>query len=210
MDTDQLIAQLSSEAPTKKPMASPARLAGKWLLGLAVYSVLLFALIEVRSDILQKLQSPLFLLELVLLLGIITTTTLSAATLSFPDLYQKPAMAQLPRIFFALFTVLMLFQSLKAPSVAPLAMVECMCTLFITIYAFLPAIWLFYMMRHATSTKPAVAGSVIVLSAFSLGALMLRLSEPNDSAMHFIVFHYFPMLAAAFVGVVLGRKLLRW
>jgi hypothetical protein len=113
-------------------------------------------------------------------------------------------------VFFILFTALILYQWLAAPTLPPMAMAECMCTLFITIYAFIPAVWLFFMMRDAASTQPAIAGSVVVLSAFSLGALMLRLSEPNDSIMHFIVFHYLPMLAAAIVGVMLGRKLLRW
>lgn len=210
MDTNQLIAQLSSEAPTKKPMANPMRRAAKWLFGLTVYGALLFGLIDLRTDITQKLESVPFLLELGLLLSIILTSTLSAATLSFPDHYQKPALAKLPGVFFILFIALMVYQWLAAPAIPPMAMAECMCTLFITIYAFLPAVWLFFMMRDATSTQPAMAGTVVVLSAFSFGALMLRLSEPNDSIMHFIVFHYLPMLAAAMVGVVLGRKLLRW
>ncbi len=210
MDTNQLIAQLSSEAPTKKPMASPWRRAAKWLVGLAVYGLLLFGLIDPRPDFAQRLQTIPFLLELVLLLAIIITSTLSAATLSFPDHYQKPALARLPGVFFVLFIALMLYQWLTAPVIPSLAMVECMCTLFITIYAFLPAVWLFFMMRDATTTQPAFAGSVVVLSAFSLGAVLLRVSESNDSIMHFIVFHYLPMLAAAYVGVVLGRKLLRW
>lgn len=210
MDTNQLIAQLSSDAPTRKPMASPWRRAAKWLLGLAVYSLLLFALIDPRPDLSQKLESLPFLLELALLVSMIATSTMSAATLSFPDVYQRPTLAKLPGACFLLFVALMLYQWLTAPVIPSLAMVECMCTLFITIYAFLPAVWLFFMMRDATSTQPAFAGSVVVLSAFSLGALMLRISEPNDSIMHFIVFHYLPMLAAAYVGVVLGRKLLRW
>lgn len=210
MDTNQLIAQLSSDAPIIKPMASPWRRAAKWLLGLAVYSALLFGLIEPRPDIAQKLDSLSFLLELALLLGITITSIISAAILSFPDQYQRPAMAKLPGSCFLLFIALMLYQWLSAPTITSLGMAECMCTLFITIYAFVPAAWLFFMMRDATSTQPALAGSVVVLSAFSLGALMLRISEPNDSIMHFIVFHYLPMLAAACVGVVLGRKLLRW
>lgn len=210
MDTDQLIAQLSSEAPSKKPMESPVRQAAKWLLGLLCYSALLFVLIEPRPDLAQKLRSLPFLIELLLLLGIMASSTLSAATLAFPDRYQQPTQARLPGIFFTLFMLFMLAQCLTAPAISTLTVAECMCTLFITIYGFLPTVWLFFMMRDATSTQPAFAGSVVVLSAFSLEALLLRISEPNDGLMHMMLYHYLPMLVAAYIGVLLGRKLLRW
>lgn len=211
MDTNELIMQLSNEAVPTPPMPNPWRLATKWVLGLLVYSGALFVLIEPRADLVAQMQSPVFVLELALLLCMVISSTVSAAMLSFPDMHQKPEIARLPLVFFGLFAALMGFHFFASTTpVSARSMQECMCTLFITLYAFVPAAWLFFMMRNATSTCPRVCGSVVVIAAFSLGAFMLRLSEPNDDMMHFILFHYVPMLAAALVGVALGRKLLRW
>jgi hypothetical protein len=49
-----------------------------------------------------------------------------------------------------------------------------------------------------------------VLSAFSVGALWLRLHELNDSISHVVTWHYLPMLAAGAIGLWLGRRLLKW
>ncbi len=211
MNTDQLIAQLSSEALPTPPMSSPWRLATKWLIGLLVYSGALFLLIAPRADLGTQLQSPLFVLELVLLACMVISSTVSAALLSFPDMHQKSRIVRLPLVCFGLFTVLIGFHWLTSPPpMSAMSIKECVCTLFMTLYAFIPAVWLFFMMRNAKSTHPKACGSVVVIAAFGLGALILRLSEPNDDVMHFIVFHYIPMLAAALMGVALGRLLLRW
>lgn len=68
----------------------------------------------------------------------------------------------------------------------------------------------FYFMRHQASTHCAIAGSVALLSAFSVGALWLRLEEVNDSILHVVEWHYLPMLAIGILGLGLGKKILKW
>ena len=74
----------------------------------------------------------------------------------------------------------------------------------------LPAGWTFYSMRKYASTHYRLAGSVALLSAFSVGALWLRLHEVNDSIVHVIEWHYLPMLAIGWLGWRLGKRILKW
>jgi hypothetical protein len=54
---------------------------------------------------------------------------------------------------------------------------------------------------RADSTHYRLAGSVALLSAFSVGALWLRLHEANDSIVHVIEWHYLPILAIGIAGL---------
>jgi hypothetical protein len=49
-----------------------------------------------------------------------------------------------------------------------------------------------------------------MLSAFSIGAITLRLSEQTNSIIHVIEWHYLPMVGVAWLGVWLGKSLLKW
>ena len=74
----------------------------------------------------------------------------------------------------------------------------------------LPALWMFFLMRNFASTHPYSAGSIALLSAFSMGALSLRLTESTDSIMHVVQWHYLPMVVAGVLGLWLGKKFLKW
>ena len=65
-------------------------------------------------------------------------------------------------------------------------------------------------MRKYASTHYRLAGSVALLSAFSVGALWLRLHEVNDSIVHVIEWHYLPMLVIGLIGLGLGQRVLKW
>ena len=60
------------------------------------------------------------------------------------------------------------------------------------------------------STHPYFAGSITLLSAFSIGALVLRLLESTNSIMHVIQWHYVPMIGVGFLGLWLGKLVLKW
>ena len=84
------------------------------------------------------------------------------------------------------------------------------CTLSITLMMLLPAVWTFHSMRKNATTHYRLAGSVALLSAFSVGALWLRLHEMNDSILHVVEWHYLPMLAIGLLGLWLGKFILKW
>ena len=148
--------------------------------------------------------------EIATLFAILVSTALSAALLSFPDLHQMRRIAFAPVVTFALFLLVMLlaWQADSPPAALPAHSFEC--TACITLLALLPAAWTFFDMRKFASTHYQWAGSIVLLSAFSVGALWERLHEVNDSILHVVEWHYLPMIAVGIVGLWLGKVILKW
>ena len=209
-DVDTLIASLAQEATPIKPAAHPFVLFAQWMGGATAYVAVTLLFSGLRPDLLTRLHSPLYLLELILLLSIIATASLSAALLVFPDMHQKRRMAFSPALMLALLAALVFvsWQADSPPSPPPEHSIEC--TLYIAFLSLLPAAWMFYSMRKFASTHHYLAGSIALLASFSMGALSLRLYEQTDSILHVMQWHYLPMIAVSLVGLWLGKTLLKW
>ena len=87
---------------------------------------------------------------------------------------------------------------------------EMKCTLCIALLSLPPALFMSWQIRRMASVRPRLAAMNAFLAAFAAAALALRLSEPADSMMHLVIFHYLPMLAAAALGSLIGRRIFRW
>jgi hypothetical protein len=207
---ENLIASLSGETPLQKPAPHPLRLGLQWLALALAYLAVALTVSGVRTDLQQQLQQPWFTAELATLFGIFASTALSAAVLSFPDLYQRRALAFAPAWAFAVFVLVMLFAWHSDEPPAPLPMHSIECTMSILLFSLLPSAGIFYAMRRFASTHPRHSGVVAVLFAFSTGALWLRLYEPTNSVIHVIEWHYLPMIVVVAVGWKLGKSLLKW
>jgi len=118
--------------------------------------------------------------------------------------------AYLPFVTLALLVVVMFFSWRADVPPSPPPMHSFQCTLEITLLSLLPIAWTFYVMRKYASTKLRWAGSVALLFAFSIGALWLRLAENTDSILHFIEWHYLPLIAFGLAGMWLGKQFLKW
>ncbi len=207
---DSLVESLAADVKPVKRLLSPVRLTLLWSAAAIIYLVVTLLLTGFRADIAQSLRNPWFNMELLTLLLVFISATLGAAVLAFPDLYQKRALAWAPLVAFLLFTATMAGAWLvdSPPSPKPVHNIEC--TASITLTALLPALWTFLSLRRYASTHSQWAGSVALLSAFSVGAIWLRLHEDTDSIAHVVVWHYLPMLAIGLIGFWLGKRLLKW
>ena len=216
MDTDQLIAQLSADTKPVHHAANAWAMAAKWLALMVIYVALCVAYSGARPDLIAKLHAPLFLAEIVTLCLIIVGCTVSSALLSFPDMYQRKRIAYLPVFFFLCFACVMAlaYRHDVTPATSPehsfIFGAFSICSCFALLYALLPAAWLLHSIRSFASTHARAAGLVAVLAAFSIGALILRLNEQTDSITHVLRYHYAPMLFVAWIGVALGKKIIRW
>jgi hypothetical protein len=207
---DDLVARLAQDVSAVKPAPHPFMLSLQWIGIAAIYLAVSLTLSGLRPDLLERFHNTWFVAEVAALLGIFIITSLSAALLAFPDMHQKRSLALAFIGMFALF-LLILFFALRADTPpAPLPMHSFECTLGITLMSLLPAVWTFYAMRKYASTHYRLAGSVALLSAFSIGALWLRLHEATDSIVHVIEWHYLPMLAIGIIGLWMGKRLLKW
>ena len=207
---DDLVARLAQDAPAVRPAPHPFMLSMQWAGAAAIYLAVSLAIAGPRPDLMEKFHSPWFVVELVVLICIFLITSLSAALLAFPDLHQKRTLAYAPVIPFALFLLVMFLAWRADTPPSPMPMHSFECTFSITLMTLLPAGWTFYSIRKYASTHYRLAGSAALLSAFSVGALWLRLHEQTDSITHLIEWHYLPMLAIGLLGLWLGKVILKW
>jgi hypothetical protein len=207
---DSLVESLAADVKPVKRLLSPLQLTLLWSAAAIIYLVVTLLLTGFRADIAQSLRNVWFNMELLALLLLFVSATLSAAVLAFPDLYQRRALAWAPVVTLLLFIAVMVGAWLadSPPSPKPVHSIEC--TASITLTALLPALWTFLSLRRYASTHSQWAGSVALLSAFSVGAIWLRLHEETDSIAHEVVWHYLPMLAIGLIGFWLGKRLLKW
>jgi hypothetical protein len=118
-------------------------------------------------------------------------------------------LARAPALLFGLFAALLYFAWRTHPA-APLPEHSYQCTLCITLVSIPPAVWTLLVMRRYACTHFRAAGGIALMSAFSIGALWLRLHEVNDSIVHVLQWHYLPMLMVGLLGLCLGKRLLKW
>lgn len=207
---DELVDSLAREAAPVKPAPHPLALSLRWMGGAAVYLALSLWVSGLQPDLMQKFHRPWFAAEIACLVLIFASTSLSAAVLAFPDLHQMKKVALAPAALFAAFVAIIFFAWRADSPPAPLPVHSIECTLSITLFSVLPAVWTILSIRKFASTHYRWAGSVALLHAFSVGALWLRLHEVNDSVIHVIQWHYLPMLGIGLVGLWLGKAFLKW
>lgn len=214
VDTKQLIEQLSAEAVPVRVMR-PQRYVLVLLIVLLTYAVCAQCWLEgFRADIATQLARPLFLLELLLLVAMLVSSSVAAAFAMLPDIGQRKRLMQLPYILSGGLFLLVLFQLFMPPD-ARMVMADTnshthQCTQYIAVTSLLPAVLMFGLLRKGASIMPLQAGFIAVIAAVSVGAITLRLAEPNDQITHLIAWHYVPSLFFASLGALLGRYLLRW
>lgn len=207
---EKQIASLVADAKSVRPAPSPLRLWLNWMAIALVYIVISLLVLGVRADVMERLHSAMFIAEMGVLIAIVSSTALSASLLAYPDIYQHSRWTLTPVFMFVIFVgvIVLAWQADNPPS--PLPVHSYQCSLTIAMLALLPAAWMFYSMRQLASTHRHLAGIVVMLSAFSTGAIILRLSEQTNSIIHVIEWHYLPMIGVASVGVWLGKVLLKW
>ncbi len=207
---EKQIASLVADADSVQLAPSPLTLWLKWMGVAVVYIGISLLVLGVRSDVLVRLHSAMFIAEMGVLITIVVTTALSASLLAYPDIYQRSRWTLAPIFMFVIFVgiIALAWQADNPP--APLPVHSYQCSLTIAVLALLPAAWMFYSMRQLASTHRHFAGVVTMLSAFSIGAITLRLSEQTNSIIHVIEWHYLPMIGVALLGMWLGKVLLKW
>ncbi len=207
---DHLIAQLAQDNAPRAAASHPLLIGSTWLGYALAYCLIGLWVSGTRPDLGARLHDVAFVAEIILLLSITLTSSLSAALLAFPDAYQKPRWTLWPLALLAVFVVVLVLAYAADNPPAPQPLHSWQCTMAIVMVAIIPGGWTLWAMRRFAVIRRGMAGSVAVLFAFSVSALWLRLQEVNDSISHVIYWHYLPMLIFASVGWWLGKRVLRW
>ena len=211
---DDLINKLSCDIKPTKPIKSPIFWTICLLSVLFIYATYLQINIGVRSDLMTQFSRPFFAIELVLMTLLFLASTFAAVLTIYPDFYQKPILVKIPYAIFVLillFFIGQLFVENDAMMMVPTRnfhQIECMT--FVAIASIVPAILIFIILCRGATISTFYAGSLTILSASSVGYLILRLQEPNDLVSHILIWHYLPIIIFAAIGVLIGRSVLKW
>lgn len=209
-DIESLIGQLAQEGGAVKPALHPLKLGLQWMALSAAYLLVLLLVSGVRNELAVAFENPWFAIEVALLVAMYIATSVSAALLSFPDVYQMRRAVWMPLAVFGVFACVLFMAWRGDVPPAPLPIHGIECTLAILMVALLPGAGLLYAMRQLASTHYQSAGSIALLHAFSVGALWLRLQENNDSILHVLQWHYLPMIGFGILGLWVGKLILKW
>lgn len=213
MNTDQLIAELSTQTP-QAPLRTPLHYALALAAMLLVYALATQAVLGLRVDLAAQLSRPFFVLELTLLAALTLSSARAAVLCLYPDSYQQRRWLKLPYLIFAALVAFLLLQLPMAPDdrmMLPETSVHGMeCALCIASVSLIPSALIFLLLRRGASVHPLRAGSYAVLAATGIGALTLRLAEADDFLPHLLIWHYLPTLLFSALGAILGKYLLRW
>jgi len=213
--TDQLINSLAQEATPIKSIPNPNRLTIALVTILVFYGLIIWLFTGFRQDLSVQFHRPFFLAEITLLLITTLFSIIASAHLTFPDQYQKMGVFRLPFFSFIALSILILLQiflpidqKMVIPSPKQSHNIEC--TQFIALAAVIPSAIIFILLRKGASTHLYIAGAYAILASSSIGCLMLRLSEQNDSLLHLVSWHYIPTLLLATVGAYFCQIFLKW
>ncbi|MBI3419115.1 MAG: DUF1109 domain-containing protein [Proteobacteria bacterium] len=209
--TDETIGSILATATPVKT-AQPMRLLLGWLAVTVVGTFLMVLFMAPRDDLALQLASPLFLAETILLIALIVTSAFVAVCLCFPDMCQRHWMLYAPLLPLAAYSALLGYQLVHPEMVAlpAVKMGGVDCALCISMFAVIPGFWMFHILHRHATTHPILAGAVSLLTASSIGHLVLKFVEKNDAISHLALWHFLPILLLAAVGAFLGRKFLSW
>lgn len=209
-DLNHLIASLAEDVKPARPQATPVKLLLRWLALSLAYVLVVLAFGGLRQDIAIVWASVEFTGEVMLLAAMVLASGYTAVLLSYPDQLQRKGVLYVPVLLFAAFVLWVGAALLNEPANTPLPPHGIECLLCICMYSLVPVVVMVLLLRKQATTHPVLTGAISFLTAFSLGCLALRLSEDTNSIHHLITWHYAPMAGAALIGMLLGRRLLRW
>jgi hypothetical protein len=209
---DNLIDQLASEG-AREPLPHPAKQAVLWLGSIVAYLIVIGFVSDVRPDMAQKLASPYFVAELILLLSIAAASAVAALCLARPDSYQMPRLRFVPLGFLipwaaVAFVVQPMFDATNAPWHEAIGEFDCawhLCAL-----SLMPVLALLFLLRKGAATQFFWAAGMACLSSTAIVYLSMRILEHTDDVGHLLFWHALPAALFSALGAALERFILRW
>lgn len=209
---EKVISSLAADCKPSAPMLHPAWAVALWLGLSCSVSLLLILMIDLREDLALQMTQGLFWTEVITLTTLVISCCISAVWFSFPDMRQQRRVVFIP-LPILLFYISLLIYRLRVPetTLPPHGEIhELTCSLCVTLFALIPGISIFLIMRRYATAHPRIAGALGLLASASIGQLALKFAEASDSVPHLLVWHVLPIIALGLVGSWLGQKFLSW
>ena len=213
MNTDQLIAQLSSDVPRVRPGAIGRRIAIGVALGLVVpIGIVLFSW-GVRPDLGTAMHGFSFWMKWAYTISLSVIAIGATVKLARPD-ESRARLLWLIAIPVALLTMVGVIELIRTPQTEWLKMwlgaswMQCPWrVLALAMPIFVGLLWSF---RKLAPTQLRAAGAVAGLAAGAFAATVYCLHCPEVSAIFVLTWYSLGILLAASVGALIGPRLMRW
>lgn len=213
METQRLIKTFVEEGAAA-PLIHPVYQALLWMSGLCLYLLIFMYFDGFRPNLMQKLQNPGFIFELVILCLLGGSASLAAFCLSRPDSFQLPWVQYLPFLLFFVWGVTAFIGAGDEIAISNLlhsmTLGQFDCPWHILFFSCVPGIVIFVLIRMGASIHYYWAGFMATFSVTSLAYLFMRLVEDNDNPAHLIVWHALPIFLMCLLGMYAGRYALKW
>lgn len=210
--TPDLINSLAANAAPVRRLRPPLTRAALWILVAVAVLVLLAVSQGIRTDILQRLHDPIFVIGIAaaLLTGILAT--ISAFMISLPDRSRLWPILPVPAFILWLSTIgyqcLTDWVGLTPEGITPGETARCLATLVLTSLPL--SLVLGLMLRHAAPLRPMATALTGSLAVAAMTATALSLFHEIDATVMILVWNV--GAAALFVGLgaLVGPRMLSW
>jgi hypothetical protein len=206
--TDDLIRSLASAAGTRRSASLQAAFAVTGALSLACALLLVFSVIGIRQDFVDMAVRIPFAFKVVYAGALVAGASVVALYAATPGASATALYALSPAVILLACGVI--FDPTRFPVMGRTSPAFAICVGHI-LFLSLPAIILtFVFMRKAAPTQPLFAGAVIGVLSASVGALAYTLACRNDSTAFVAIWYAVACAIMAFIGAVVGHRVLRW
>jgi hypothetical protein len=205
MKSDDLIRALASDLRPAPPMARPEKRAERWSTFVVIFVGAGSAALGLRTDLARRLHETLLVTQslLVILLALIAGAW--AFRSSVPGAEGHVLLRVLP--FLALFAWLLSLLLGDASTARGASWAGVICVRNMVLLATAPAIGLVLMLRRAAPLDGGWTGLLSFLSSAAFGLAGTQLVCGKDDPIHGVLWHFAPVVMAAVVGMLLGRRL---
>ena len=214
MKTDDLISQLTGDL---KPVKSPENafvFALKWTIASFVLITVVISFLKPRADLLATLQTAGMFGEILSFAALLFASLLLVSWTSSPGRERR---AIYSRFLFFVLAICALVNFFGIFGLSPELRAEGMdvlgsgCTLVALTVGILTGAAFAYKVRQGASLNPFKSGLLVGLAALGAGGVAITLHCGNTNGMHILMWHFLvPLVAMVILGIVIGKKILRW
>ena len=206
--TDDLIRTLASTAGARRSVSLQGAFAVAGAASLACALLLVFSVIGIRHDFTDMAVHLPFGFKLAYTGSLVVGTSVIALYAAIPGASATALYALLPTVILLALGVLFDPTAFPIMGRTSTAVVFCVSSI---VFLSLPAMILtFGVMRKGAPTQPLFAGAVIGMLSASVGAMAYTLACKNDGMAFVAIWYTAACAIMAFIGAVVGRRVLRW
>jgi hypothetical protein len=208
MKTDELIAQLASQAAPLRPLPSPAARALAWSVVAMASAAAGIVIFGARPDLDVVMGQTEFMWPLVA--AIVTAGVAAGASLvlAVPGSERSPALRGSSLTLGALWALMLVVFVVRDGHGFAGATHWPICFIRVIAIGLAPAIVLIGMLRRAAPLRITWTSALAVTAAMAAGAMAAQIVCPIDDAAHALLGHFGPVLVLGLLGAATARRML--